>query len=118
MKKSFGHPSKDNLHRCMKSHRACFQSRGPHFFIQWLTEFDDTVYDPFNGRGTTIIEAGLLGRKVIANDINPLSEVLSRPRLSIPNLEDLQKRLSDIRINPEGKGRHRFINVLSSTNRS
>jgi hypothetical protein len=85
------------------SYRACFKAEVPRFFIEWLTEVGDTVYDPFNGRGTTIIEAGLLGRKVIANDINPLSVVLSRPRFSIPSLESLQKRLSGIRINPKAK---------------
>ena len=26
------------------------------------------MYDPFSGRGTTVIEAGLLGRSVISND--------------------------------------------------
>jgi hypothetical protein len=56
------------------------------------------VYDPFTGRGTTIIEAALLGRKIIANDINPLSEILSRPRLSIPDLKELEKRLDGIKI--------------------
>jgi DNA modification methylase len=85
------------------SYRACFKAEVPRFFIEWLTEVGDTVYDPFNGRGTTIVEAGLLSRKVIANDINPLSKVLSFPRFSIPNLEDLQERLSDIRINPKAK---------------
>jgi hypothetical protein len=85
------------------SYRACFKAEVPRFFIEWLTEISETVYDPFNGRGTTIIEAGLLGRKVIANDINPLSEVLSRPRFSIPDLEKLQKRLNGIKINPKAK---------------
>jgi DNA modification methylase len=85
------------------SYRACFKAEVPRFFIKWLTEVNDTVYDPFNGRGTTIIEAGLLGRKVIANDINPLSEVLSRPRFSIPSLEKLKKRLIDIRTDPKAK---------------
>jgi len=85
------------------SYRACFKAEIPRFFIKWLTEIGDTVYDPFNGRGTTIVEAGLLSRKVVANDINPLSEVLSFPRFSIPNLEDLQERLSDIRINLKAK---------------
>jgi hypothetical protein len=85
------------------SYRACFKAEVPRFFIEWLTEVGDTVYDPFNGRGTTIVEAGLLSRKVIANDINPLSEVLSCPRFSIPNIEILKERLGNIRINPEAK---------------
>ncbi len=82
------------------SYRACFKAQLPHFFIELFTSENDTVYDPFAGRGTTIIEAGLLGRKVIANDVNPLSIILSRPRLSIPNLNDLEKRLRSIRMLP------------------
>jgi len=40
-----------------------------------LTSKNDIVYDHFNGRGTTVIEAALLGRNFIANDINPLSMI-------------------------------------------
>jgi len=85
------------------SYRACFKAEVPRFFIEWLTESGDTVFDPFTGRGTTIIEAALLGRKIIANDINPLSEVLSRPRLSVPNLKELKKRLDGIKIDASAK---------------
>jgi hypothetical protein len=56
----------------------------------------DTVYDPFSGRGTTIIEAAILGRKVIANDINPLSSILSYPRLALPDENDVFLRLNSI----------------------
>ena len=56
------------------------------------------VYDPFSGRGTTAIEAALLGRNVIANDINPLCTILAYPRLNIPSFDDLKKRLSEISI--------------------
>src|SRR3989344_6709256 len=55
------------------SYRACFKPELPRFFVQLLTNKGDVVYDPFAGRGTTVIEAGLMGRRVIANDINPLS---------------------------------------------
>ena len=85
------------------SYRACFKAEVPHFFIEWLTKVGDTVYDPFNGRGTTIIEAALLGRKIIANDINPLSEILSHPRLTIPNFAQLQERLKKIKIDSNAK---------------
>lgn len=46
------------------------------------------------GRGTTIIEATLAGRAAIGNDINPLSTLLSRPRTDIPNIAEIQRRLS------------------------
>lgn len=78
------------------SYRACFKAQLPRFFIQRLTQTGETVYDPFNGRGTTIIEAALLGRNIIANDINPLSIILSKPRLFLPSLRDVQSRLEQI----------------------
>jgi len=80
------------------SYRACFKPQLPNFFIEYLTKEGDTVYDPFSGRGTTVLEAGLMGRKVIANDINPLSALLSRPRFFPPSLEELMNRLNIIPI--------------------
>jgi len=78
------------------SYRACFKGQLPRFFIELLTLPGDSVYDPFSGRGTTIIEAALLGRNVIANDVNPLSAILSKPRLEIPAKEDISKRLASL----------------------
>ncbi len=78
------------------SYRACFKPQLPRFFINKLTKEEDYVYDPFLGRGTTIIEAGLLNRKVIGNDINPLSIILSEPRFLIPDLNELKKYLESI----------------------
>lgn len=80
------------------AYRACFKPQLPRFFIKLLTLPGDVVYDPFSGRGTTIIEAALLARNVIANDINPLSQILSLPRLFIPKLDLLEQRLSSIPI--------------------
>jgi DNA modification methylase len=78
------------------SYRACFKPQLPNFFIEFLTKEGDTVYDPFSGRGTTALEAGLMGRKAITNDINPLSTLLSRPRFFPPSLEELMNRLNII----------------------
>ncbi|MBP2133532.1 DNA modification methylase [Methanomicrobium sp. W14] len=78
------------------SYRACFKPQLPRFFIELLTDENDIVYDPFTGRGTTAIEAGLLGREVVSNDINPLSGILCRPRLLVPEYGDIERRLSCI----------------------
>jgi DNA modification methylase len=78
------------------SYRACFKPQLPRFFITNLTKENDYVYDPFLGRGTTIIEAGLLNRQVIGNDINPLSRILSEPRFLVPNVFNLIKSLEQI----------------------
>src|SRR5207302_7948493 len=45
---------------------------------------------------TTPLEAALLGRVPMGNDINPLSLVMTRPRLHPPLLEDVAKRLLEI----------------------
>jgi hypothetical protein len=78
------------------SYRACFKPQLIRFFIDRLSSKGDLVYDPFGGRGTTAIEAGLLGRKVATNDINPLSLILTRPRFFIPSVEEIQKRLKNV----------------------
>ncbi len=78
------------------SYRACFKPQLPRFFIDILTRKGDVVYDPFSGRGTTVIEAGLLGRNVLANDANPLSRILTEPRFFPPDLAAVEKRLASI----------------------
>ena len=78
------------------SYRACFKPQLPRFFIELLTKPGDVVYDPFSGRGTTIIEAALLNRNVISNDINPLSRIFCKPRLFIPDMQEVDKRLRTI----------------------
>jgi hypothetical protein len=78
------------------SYRACFKPQLPSFFIKWLSKKNDVVYDPFSGRGTTAIEAALLGRKIVANDINPLSKILAAPRLFVPSVAEVEARLSTI----------------------
>ena len=83
------------------SYRACFKAQLPRFFINLLTEEGDLVYDPFCGRGTTIIEAGLYGRNVAANDINPLSRILALPRLHPPHESEVAERLTMIPLSPD-----------------
>ncbi len=78
------------------SYRACFKPQLPRFFIEILTKEKDTIYDPFSGRGTTALEASLLNRRIIANDINPLSLVLLKPRLNPPTILEINNRLNEI----------------------
>lgn len=78
------------------SYRACFKPQLPEFFIGRLTAPGDGVYDPFMGRGTTPVQAALMGRRPLGNDINPLSVLLTRPRLAPPGLADIAARLRDI----------------------
>jgi len=78
------------------SYRACFKPQLPEFFIRRLTNRGEVVLDPFMGRGTTPVEAHLLGRQSAGNDINPLSALLTRPRLRVPTYQQVQSALGEI----------------------
>jgi hypothetical protein len=76
------------------SYRACFKPQLPAFFIERLTSAGEMVFDPFMGRGTTPLEAVLMGRRAGGSDINPLSIMLTRPRLRPPSIEAIAARLA------------------------
>ena len=78
------------------SYRACFKPQLPRFFVERLTQPGAVVYDPFMGRGTTLLEAALLGRVSVGCDVNPLSKVLVEPRLQPPSVEAVRERLLTI----------------------
>lgn len=78
------------------SYRACFKPQLPRFFLDQLSDPGDTVFDPFAGRGTTLLEAALNQRNPAGCDINPLSRALILPRLDPPTLPDVERRLSEL----------------------
>lgn len=78
------------------SYRACFKAQLPEFLIDRLTRPGDCVLDPFAGRGTTPVQAALMGRRPMANDVNPLSAMLIRPRLAPPTLAAIGERLAGL----------------------
>lgn len=77
------------------SYRACFKPQLPAFFIERLTRPGEAVCDPFMGRGTTPLQAALMGRRVIGSDVNPLSLMLIEPRLRPPSLDAIAARLGE-----------------------
>ncbi len=79
------------------SYRACFKAELPRFFLTRLSKAGDSVLDPFMGRGTTLLEAALLGRVPVGNDLNPLSKILLTPRIEPPLLADVDERLDLLR---------------------
>lgn len=83
------------------SYRACFKPQLPRFFIERLTRPGDLVYDPFMGRGTTLLEAALLDRAAAGNDVNPLSAVLIKPRLAPPEPAAIEARLARLPLEPK-----------------
>ena len=91
------------------SYRACFKPQLPRFFIERLTAPGDVIYDPFMGRGTTLIEAALHDRVPIGCDINPLSPILCEPRLNPPEIEAVESRLKAIPTSPTGEIREDLL---------
>ena len=47
-------------------------------YIERYSRVGDVVLDPFGGTGVTAIEAFLLGRKAIQNDLNPFANFIAR----------------------------------------
>jgi hypothetical protein len=84
------------------SYRACFKPQLPAFFIDRLTVPGEAVLDPFMGRGTTPVQAALMRRRPMGNDISPLSVLLARPRLAPPPLSAVIGRLQEIPWNQPG----------------
>ncbi len=84
------------------SYRACFKPSLPAFFVERLSRRGDRVYDPFMGRGTTVLEAVLRGRIGCGNDVNPLSAMLVKPRLSPPSLPAVLARLDALDLRYDG----------------
>lgn len=78
------------------SYRACFKAQLPEFFIKRLTKPGDVVFDPFMGRGTTPVQAALMARQAFGNDINPLSVLLTRPRLRPITLQAVEVALNTV----------------------
>jgi hypothetical protein len=55
------------------------------------------------GRGTTLVEAALMGRRPYGCDVNPLSAVLCQPRLRPPSLVDVQRGLAAVDFTDAGE---------------
>src|SRR2546428_7416079 len=47
-------------------------------YIERYSQQGDVVLDPFGGTGVTAIEAFLIGRKAIQNDLNPFANFIAR----------------------------------------
>jgi hypothetical protein len=81
----------------MCSYMAMFPPSIPHVFIDWLTAPGDVVYDPFAGRGTTPLEACLMGRTGQGSDANPLAWILTSAKVDPPAPSEIKRRLRELR---------------------
>jgi hypothetical protein len=56
----------------------------------------DWVFDPFCGRGTTILESLALGRRAAGSDINPVAYCISRAKAERPKLGAVHERINEL----------------------
>src|SRR5438874_6949317 len=60
------------------------------------TSKGDLVFDPFSGRGTTLLEALLNDRDAIACDVNPVAAVVSSAKAVPPSMGRLTTRVEEL----------------------
>lgn len=61
--------------------------------VEKYSKEGDVVFDPFCGRGTTILESLLLGRKAAGSDMNPVAFCVSRAKAERPALQAVLERI-------------------------
>lgn len=67
------------------------------FFINYFTDENDVVYDPFSGRGTSLLEARRLNRHAISSDLNPISIYLSKSKSCQLNRSKILARIKQLK---------------------
>lgn len=70
----------NNIMHALCPYFAMFPPKFARDAILKYSKPNDLVVDPFSGRGTTLLEARLLGRNAIANDINPVAVAITKAK--------------------------------------
>lgn len=80
--------TKEHLH-ALHPYPAKFIPQIPRRAIRLWTKPGDLVYDPFNGCGTTVLEASLAGRRGVGTDNNAVAILAARAKTSQYSNADL-----------------------------
>lgn len=108
----------DPLHS-LCSYLGAFPPSLANYFIKYFTDKKDLVFDPFSGRGTTILESRMLGRKSFGSDLNPIALALSKAKSNNVKKEDVIDRINDLQsyydyalFHPEAEGESEEIHLI------
>jgi hypothetical protein len=66
-------------------------------YVLAFTDPGDIVFDPFSGRGTTVFQSLLLGRRAYGLDINPVAACVSAAKANPPARASLLRRIHALR---------------------
>jgi len=96
--KKFNELKKNKLNTTYLTHNfhpypAKFIPQIPRFFIEELTDENETVLDPFVGCGTTIVESKLLNRKSLGVDLNHIATLISETKSTSLNTDEIDEIL-------------------------
>jgi DNA modification methylase len=91
--KNLEHP----LHS-LASRTGSFPPALPHYFIRHFSKEGDIVFDPFCGKGTTVLEALLNGRVGLGSDAAPEAVCISRAKIVHVELREVEEYLNSIEI--------------------
>ncbi|MGC4041902.1 MAG: DNA methyltransferase [Flavobacterium sp.] len=80
----------------MCSYLGAFPAPLANYFIQYFSNEEDLIYDPFSGRGTTALEARILNRNALATDLNPIALALSEAKNYNLSTEEIFNRIDEL----------------------
>ena len=78
------------------SYLGAFPPSLANYFIRYFTDENDLVFDPFSGRGTTILESRILNRKSFGSDLNPIALALSKAKSYNLKPKDILNRIDEL----------------------
>ena len=88
--------SNSNPMHSLCSYLGAFPPSLANYFIRYFTDENDLVFDPFSGRGTTILESRILKRKSIGSDLNPIALALSKAKSHYLKKENIISRIDSL----------------------
>lgn len=80
----------------MCSYLGSFPPGLANYFINYFTQEGDIVFDPFSGRGTTLLESRILNRKPIATDLNPIALALTEAKNMLLKEDEIYQRIEEL----------------------
>ena len=63
------------------------------------------MLDPFSGRGTTVLQSRVEGRRTVGNDLSPLGFVLSKAKAAPPSWADSMALVDELEAAYRNAGR-------------